>query len=245
LISKNIKNISTASFTTPVELHKAILEWARKLGHDNNAPKNVSRFIFRYTGPDYVGLIAKISEVVFGLSLNIDYISHAARSGLSTIYMSCSTYAARKDEGAFRRHLEKVVHKAIKKDLAVAKAEGRDFAKTGKEHVSISVDPDHEPSLPYQFYVELRTIDTPGQLHFICKVIRDTIKYNIDEIVLKPTQREHERQTTMSFWLSKRDSIGSGHPSHELMELELQLRALIGVQSLTTELIYQSARNQT
>ena len=207
-------------FDTPEQLISLIKDWLMDRPPIDEEVFEKQRFIIQYTGPDYIGLIAKISEVLFSkYTLNIDYISHASRSNRSTIYISCSSLEETNIEEKFIEQLQEVLEDEVDKDLKLAIEDGRASEKVksdGEEKklnvkseqssekpfkISIHEYPENPPD--YQFYIELRTIDAPGQLNAVCNVLRDA-NYNIDEIVLKPTEKEHRRQTTISLWLSKK-----------------------------------------
>lgn len=302
------ENLPTDEFDTPEQLISLIKDWLMDKQKDKEEFDKLG-FIIQYTGPDYIGLIAKISEVLFSkYTLNIDYISHASRSNRSTIYISCSSlketnieekylfswddipgndngrlieflkkrfgidlidakiekieegrtirssfknnfpslklnddktkvsleiddmrtdeFIARTENGKlniyeekFIKHLERILDEEIDKDIKLAIEDGRaseEVKLDGEEkklnvksvqasekpfQIGVHQDPGKSPD--YQYYVELRTINAPGQLNAVCNVLRDA-NYNIDEIVLKPTEKEHRRQTTISLWLSKK-----------------------------------------
>jgi glycine cleavage system regulatory protein len=87
-------------------------------------------------------------------------------------------------------------------------------------------------SIKKQFYVELRTIDTPGQLNAVCKVLKE-LWFNIDELKLKPMPPEFERQTTITLLISRRAPQHTEHLKTTLIELETALNTLIGVRAFS------------
>ncbi len=191
-----------------------------------------TRYTVRYVGPDFVGLIGKLSEVVFtGYRLNIDYVSHASAGGWGAVYMLCSQrkLPGKRSKTINREELESSMETMINEELEIVK---KDIRLHGgfpdpfpQPDIKVEVDP-NEPS-PYQFFVIVRTIDAPGQLNAVCKELRRKF-FNIDEFQLRPSPPEHENQTTMTMWLSRKKPEGQ---KKDLKRLERIFRYLIGVRN--------------
>jgi hypothetical protein len=165
--------------------------------------------------------------------MNIDYISHAARGGRATLYVSCSPRGAKPEWDKLRDTLQvgalEATHGAARDGLLMPGAD----PETAPQ---VLVELDQTPPLKWQFYMEVRTIDAPGQLNAICKVLKE-LRFNIDELQLKPTEPEYRRQTTMNFWLSKRDVDKPSDCDIELMELESAIRMLVGVRAFSIKIV--------
>lgn len=197
-----------------------------------------ARLIVRYVGPDFIGLIAKVSEIIFtGHKLNIDYISHAAKAGRATWYITCSPregHGSKKSPNIDR--LKRDLKNGVRRDLELAIDEGRlvDGAESAM-HPEIKVEKDTTSRQAFEFFVEVRTIDSPGQLNAICKVLRER-SYNIDELQLRPTSYGYGRQTTIIMWLSK-SCVRSQYKeiTKELRELEACLQYLVGVRAFSIQ----------
>lgn len=240
--TKQMKNrVTVGEFKSPEELITMLEEWAKNYPPDTKTLGARPRFIIQYIGRDFIGLIAALSETVFSsFQLNIDYINHAARAGCATVYLSCSTRERLEDAEIFGQRLKEQIDKALDAELDRAEKENRLIGDLPDKKFQTSVIVDKSTPPTCQFYVELRAIDAPGQLNAVCKPILD-LRFNIDEIVLKPTEQEHRRQTTISMWLSKPgDTRTDGHED-DLLKLESLLRRLVGVQSFFTKIIYRGA----
>jgi len=200
-----------------------------------------NRIIIRYSGPDFIGLIGKVSEVIFtSFKMNIDYISHASRGGLATIYLSCSPI-----ESLPRlMHLKQILCKQLADDII--KVEGEDRGIDGfnpNKKFEIKIDRDDTKSPNMQFFVELRTIDAPGQLNAICKVLKE-LKFNIDELQQKPTPPEYKRQSNMILWLSPKNDKSKNEIKTTLIKLETAIRNLVGVRAFSIRVVI-SQENQS
>jgi len=232
-------------FSGQKELGSKLWEALRHYEQDTDVLDVKNRFIVRYSGPDYIGLIAKAAEIISTFyKLNIDYISQAARGGLTTLYASCSPRGL--PDTPIEIDIVKLqndLKEGIEKDLQLAISEDRlvDGANP-KKILNIEVDKDTTTLKPFQFYVELRTIDAPGQLNAICRVLRDH-GFNIDELEQKPTPVEYKRQSSICLWLSKPKWSSSASGSlqsereRELSDLELEIRYLVGVRAFTIEVV--------
>jgi hypothetical protein len=228
-------------FNTPQELHASLREVLHgrrytKREDDRDLP---FEFTIRYVGPDYIGLIGKLAEIVFTKhKLNVDYISHAAHGGHSTVCMSCSP---RKLPGSAEtldeREFEADLQREIVADIAQAQHEGRWISGTDPSYEpKVRVNKDSTGKRRRQFFVSIRTIDAPGQLNAVCKQLRD-MRYNIDELQLHPTPPEYPRQTVMTLWLSRLD-VHTGNLRDEFDRIEGALQYLVGVRSLSIRVAF-------
>jgi len=241
-----IDNLVVQRFSRQEELIEEIIECLTPLPKDSESLINRMRKIIRYTGADFLGLIECISEVLHGKGMNIDYISHASRGGKATLYISCSI--ADKDrskvptdetlEDLLGISLNKAFDEAKSHNLTIPGAENK-----AKPYKPVQVEEDHVPLPEWQFCMELRTIDAPGQLNAVCKVLKDN-RFNIDELILKPTEKEYERQTTMNFWLSKMGektarpgTANSSGCQTELGKLETAVSLLVGVRAFSIKVV--------
>lgn len=227
--------IPPIEFEKPGELEHKIEKELKGFEKHKDSPNTKSKFIIRYIGPDFVGLIQKLSEIVFTrYGLNIDYISHASSGGSATTYVSCSYRVLKGKKLDPDRHklsdLEDEVKKDLENDFKKARREGRYIDGSGSNRaISVNVRKHTVEPPPYQFFTIVRTIDAPGQVNAICKELRAKC-FNIDEFLLRPSPPEHSKQTTMSMWLSKAKTK-SGEQDDDLKELERVFRYLVGVRN--------------
>jgi predicted amino acid-binding ACT domain protein len=239
--------INIIQFSGQKELGDKLWEALRRYEQKSDVIDVKTRYIVRYSGSDYIGLIAKVTEIIFTYyKLNIDYISQAARGGLTTLYASCSPRGLPDTPMEIdRKKLKKNLKEAIEKDLQLSITENRlvDGADPRKI-IDIQVDEDTTKLKPFQFYVELRTIDAPGQLNAICRVLSDPDhRFNIDELEQKPTPTEYKRQSSICLWLSKpawsleaSESLES-EIEKELRGLEFEIQSLVGVRAFTIKVV--------
>jgi len=232
----------------------------RKYERESDLKSEDRTFLVRCKSPDFIGFLERISYTLSHIHLvNIDYISFARRFGLATVYLSC-TKTYRKNETNSVKEDRELIRESIKKTLCVdiqkAQDEGRLLNVTGKDakelcgEVEVTVDFSDEQAPDYSIYIEVRTIDAPGQLHAIARVIRD-MSYSIDEILLKPSEQEHLRQLIISAWISKGIRTGKtgekdldiATPELELIRLESRLRDIVGVKTFSTRLVRNDPRD--
>jgi hypothetical protein len=229
------------AFETPQDLHGCIRDVLRgkryvKRADDTDLP---FEFTIRYVGPDYIGLIGKLAEIVFTkYKLNVDYISHAAHGGHSTVCLSCSP---RKLPGSAEslddQQFEADLQLQIEADIEKAQTEDRWIPGTDPSFKpKVVVNRDSTGKRRRQFFVNVRTIDAPGQLNAVCKQLRD-MRYNIDELQLHPTPPEYPRQTTMTLWLSRLD-VNHGEVQKEIDRIEGALQYLVGVRALSIRVAF-------
>jgi len=236
-----LTHVEVRQFRESAQLTKFIVEAVRELKLEPDPAQVTDRIIIRYTGADFIGLIESVSETIFSTyGMNIDYISHAARGGKATLYVSCSPRGNLPKQEELRSVLQaravEATHVATSEGLLMP---GADPNVTPQ----VLVELDQTTPLEWQFYVEIRTIDAPGQLNAICKVLKE-LKFNIDELQLKPTEREYRRQTTMNFSISKRDVDEPSECDVELMQLESAIRMLVGVRTFSIKVVTWSSREK-
>ena len=78
--------IAPIPFQRPEDLQRKLRNALSAYEHEADDEQPPYRVTVRYVGPDFIGLIAKISEVLFTIcKFNIDYISHASQGGHATI----------------------------------------------------------------------------------------------------------------------------------------------------------------
>lgn len=250
-VSRDLR-INIVDFQGSQELDSELLKALRTYKKDRSTSDIAEKLIIRYTGPDFIGLIAKISGILFSVyKLNIDYISHASRGGLATLYASCTPRELPDHPTMIEKEeLRENLIKGIKEDLLEAAGQDR-FVDGADPHgaLNIEVDKDTTAPKPFEFYVELRNIDAPGQLNAVCRVLK-AHKINIDELQLKPTPPEYKRQVSICLWLSKpewqsrlADELQK-EIVKELRDLEIGLRDLIGVRAFSIRAYREPYDNQ-
>jgi predicted amino acid-binding ACT domain protein len=222
-------------FRTPSELHERLLA---AVSHSRVKPDVIaldSVLVIRYLGPDFIGLVGKVSETLFTkYRLNIDYISHASHDGVATLCLSCSPRDVEPRVSTEYGELVRAdVEAAINVTLAseVAAKRVRVHLPKANNTFTLTVDVRKVQPKPPQFYVEIRTIDAPGQLNAICKVFRDR-RFNIDHLQQRPTPAEYARQATSVWWLSKPSSRQRDQRA-DLASIEAALQYLVGVRSFS------------
>ena len=220
-------------FETPHKLYELVrrrLKSKRFAAKTDNAIP-AHEFTILYMGPDYVGLVGKLSSVIFTKhKLNIDYISHAAHRGHSTICLSCSPRMLPGDHDPVDSDaLRDDLTDEIKADIALAPSQHRWPTTSDPAYpIKIVVNRDSTTRRTRQFFVKLRTIDAPGQLNAVCAQLRDRL-FNIDEMHLHPSPPEHKRQTDITLWLS---SQSRRNVQREMEDIRGVLQYLVGVRSL-------------
>jgi predicted amino acid-binding ACT domain protein len=229
--------VRVRQFGTWDELAKLVFSTVGQLGWKPDPEQTTKRAIVRYTGADFIGLVESVAGVLFHTyALNIDYISHASRGGKATLYISCSSRGKTPQWDGLERTLRRTLRQAA------LDARKQHFLMPGASSIGpidVSVEPDRTPPPTWQFYVEIRAIDAPGQLNNICREIRK-LRFNIDELQLKPTPPEYPRQTTVNLWLSRIPTNGAGSASGcraELAQLEARIRMLVGVHTFTIKVV--------
>src|SRR5258708_7296120 len=79
------------TFQGPGQLHERLLDALSHYKGRKDDIRSINSVVIRYLGPDFIGLVGKISEVIFTKhGLNVDYISHASRPRRATRCMSSS-----------------------------------------------------------------------------------------------------------------------------------------------------------
>lgn len=230
-------------FRTEDELTHLVLEYIRELHLPQDELCHRHGLIIRYSGPDYIGLIEVLSDVIFHrLLLNIDHIAHAARGGLATIYVACSP---REELGnppnEYRDMVKEELLLRLKADIDSAINERRHVIEPERSPtLSPTIAVDFEVMLPeaYKYYLEVRHIDSPGQVNAITYVLKD-LQFNIDDLQLLPAGQGHERQKILRMWVSKfrseREEYDLNEDNEQLLILEGELRKLIGVRSVSVQ----------
>jgi hypothetical protein len=244
-VAKEI-GITPILFQRPEDFQKKLRDVLGAYEHEADDEKPPYRVTVRYVGPDFIGLIAKISEVLFTVcKFNIDYISHASQGGHAIVCLSCSPRRLIPGMASIdKRRLRKVLLLALRHDCDAAKDDNRLIGTAaGELEPDIVVDIDEAGGTRAQLFVEIRAIDAPGQLNAVCRVLR-AHDYNIDELQLRPTPPEYYRQTTMTLRLSKKDGTLVNWPS-ELEGIESALRYLVGIRAITTKHVIENVPNST
>jgi len=233
-------------FQRPEDLQKKLRNELRAYEHEVDDVQPPYRVTVRYVGPDFIGLIGRISELLFTkCKFNIDYISHASQGGHATVCLSCSPRRLPDSMATIdKRRLRKALLLELRRDCELAKHENRLIGTAaGELEPDVVVDLDDACATRSQLFMEIRAIDAPGQLNAVCRVLR-AHDYNIDELQLHPTAPEYYRQTTMILRLSKQDGTLPNWPS-ELEGIESALRYLVGIRAITTKHVVENVPNST
>jgi len=240
----NAKKLTTVidKFETPHELYELLRRRLRSKHFaaktDNITPPH--EFTVLYMGPDYIGLVGKLAEVIFTKhKLNIDYISHAAHRGHSTVCLSCSPRMVPGGHDSVENAtLKEDLLLEIREDIRLAPSESRWPPTSDSSYLpEIVVNRDNTTRRNRQFFVSLRTIDAPGQLNAVCEQLRKRL-FNIDEMHLHPSPPEYPRQTDITLWLSSHTRHDA---QHEIDNIEGVLQYLVGVRALSVRIARPSS----
>ncbi len=197
---------------------------------------DLEKIIVRVTCADFVGLIGRVAGVLaHSFGINIDYVAFAGRGGVATSYLSCSKP---KSEGRALslKAVESELEKSILEGLGGVGRNGGSAATDGGRKVQISVEREALRMPRFQVSIEVRTINIPGQLNTLCRVLQE-LDYSIDDLVLRPSQPEHKRQTISRLLVSKKNTKGRADVQMKILHLEAAIRHLVGVRSFSTRLI--------
>ena len=231
-------NSPIITFTSVKDL-QVVLSTALRPYKGSGDDVNVSHHVtIRYLGPDFIGLIGKIAEVIFtGYKLNIDNISHATSGEHATVCVTCSPrQLAAMPESIDVKKLRVDLLAAIEQQFLLASTPFVRLAESGSQSgPQVVVDLDQVRPARRQFYLEIRAIDAPGQINAVCSALRE-LHYNIDELQLKPTPFEYPRQRTMTLSVSRRDSTEQAL-RQEIDRIEGMLQYLVGVRALSIKTI--------
>jgi len=228
-------------FRTPGELHERLLNVMSHYKSRRDPGDRSAVLVVRYLGPDFIGLVGKVSEVLFTRHrLNIDYVSHASRDGAATLCLSCSPRDIEPQLTSLyaeqvRTDIETGLRQVLDENARGNSRKARQASQIRDSHFQLIVDLMRRSPRPPQFYVEVRTIDAPGQLNAICKALRDR-HFNIDDLQQRPTPAEYHRQATSVWWLSKPGSKPKDQREN-LAAIEAALQYLVGVRSFSIKVI--------
>lgn len=228
------KGFKIVEFDTPAELCEETVKRVKDLP-PTPVPQAVTRKVIRYEGPDYVGLIEVLSETLFStVGANIDYISQGAQAGLATVLFSCSF---RHDTPATAKSIKRQLMKAVRTDVekeSVTQELLTSRMNSYPPRLRIEEVESQEPET--QYFVEIRTIDTPGQLNAICKALK-RLRFNIDDVTLRPAPSEYPRQTVIALWISPAPAVERKEDWERsistLARLESEVRDIIGVRAFS------------
>lgn len=233
-------DIKPIPYDSHVQLAGNVYDLGRQLcsGHRDVRSDIKGSVVVRYNGPDFRGLLEGLSDMLSrGAKVdhrttyvaNLDRISFASGANVATVNFSCSLVEGVPD----LQDLEKFLNVGMRREIAKAKKDHRLERKakvpTKLVHVTHSVS----TAPPFQFFMEVRTIDQPGQLHAVARVLRE-LKYSIDELQLRPAERGYPRQTIMTLWVSKESGLSTADElERDLVKLETAVRELAGVRSFS------------
>ena len=234
--------IKIIEFNTAAKLSERIVGTLSGLPLHSEEATGPRRTI-RYEGPDYIGLLEMLSETLFSrFGANINYISQGARSGLATVLLGCSLQGdGTPDSSLVEEELEETVAQDIEEQkLRQPKLMGN----SGRHKVRIEVEEDESEPPDKEYSLEIRTIDTPGQLNAVCKVLKK-LDFNIEDVTLRPAPLEYPRQTLISLWVSHVPLESSmGEHAEKLgvfARLESELHDIIGVRAYSVRMVSSTA----
>ncbi len=228
--SQKSKGVKITQFEASVNLSEGIVKCLQDFPPGKTVP-SYSRKAIHYEGPDYVGLIEIISETLFSeFGTNLDYISQGARAGLATVLFGCSF---RDKTPANSRTIQRKLRQAVLEDIRRETESQKLLASRMNSYkVRIRVEEDDSWRPSAEFFVQIRTIDTPGQLNAVCKVLKK-LRFNIDDVTLRPAEVEYPRQTLVTLWISSAEEREEPTPILALARLEWAVRDIIGVRSFS------------
>ena len=242
--SKKHKGIYFKKFKYPEQLAKYVATQLKK--HSSlKGPDKKEKLIVRYQGPDFIGLMERTSGVLATkFRINVDYISFAGRGGVSTFYLSCSRQLL--SETSFEKEVPRIksaLEQILRNEFEAAKLDGRVLPGADpKANIVFSVDRDNVTEPKYQLLLDIRTINVPGQLHAVCRVLRD-LDFSIDELNLKPAPQEHDRQTILELVISNRDIKRERDLRIAILQLESALKHLVGIRTFSTRVVYNKVNS--
>lgn len=228
------------SYESHVQLAGDVYDLGRALcggHHDVHVGLNGS-VVVRYSGPDFRGLLEELSDMLSpgarvdhrtSYVANLDRISFASGAGVATVNFSCSLVEGVPD----LKELERFLNLGMRREIERAKKDHRLAHRERIPKKLIQVTHAVGTMPPFQLFMEVRTIDQPGQLHAIARVLREG-RYNIDELQLRPAEKGYPRQTIMTLWVSKQWGQGtSDELERDLVKLETAIRELAGVRAFS------------
>ncbi len=231
MISDN-ENVSHDEYGNPNDLSVKVNEWIQSLELNSMSTGSSDKMIVRYNGPDYLGLLSKITEILFcNFALNIEYISFAAKYGKATFYITCSQGSKLVN----KERLADTLQTEIERESKGNEIKTSTTIVRGSDLLNVQIDNEAEVIKQYQYYLEIRTLNVPGQLSAISKILRD-LDFNIDELSLKPTEKEYKGQTTITIWVSHLYDVNINVTSSEMTRLDTLINGLAGVRSLYIKL---------
>jgi hypothetical protein len=241
---KGFPDVRPIAYDNHVQLAGFIYDLGRRLrGSKHGSPPAASSppLVVRYNGPDFRGLVEKLSDLLYrGLKegpvthpANIDRISFASGAGVATLYISCSFSSEGLPD---LRVLGKILNEEMRKEIAEAKKDGRLNRSVRIRNLIDVTHGDHEEP-PFQLYLEVRTIDQPGQVYAVARVLKEE-RYNVDELQLKPAEKGYPGQTVMAISVSKERGQGTlDELERDLLKLETAIRELGGVRAFSVRVM--------
>jgi hypothetical protein len=224
------------SFAGPKALQPVVAGALHPYELSSDNPNVSQRITIRYVGPDFIGLVGRIAEVLFTTyKLNIDDISHTAAGIHAIVSVACSPrHSALTPEHVDTGGLRAQLLSEIESARLIAAGDNKTLSDlTAAEASQVFVDQNPLAPRECQFYVIIRAIDAPGQINAVCKELRDR-HFNIDKLQITPTPAEYPRQRTMALLLSRHDGLDS-RETVDLIEGALQY--LVGVRAFSIRAI--------
>ncbi len=211
------------------------------------------KYVIKYHGPDTVGLIATITDVLFNRFLmNIENVSHATGGKTATVFIWCKPRSHMEDY--FLQELNEMfsskVRNMLKKRLSILEkkkekncSEDRTILVKNIQNTIENLRQFYEQeryfSIEQEFtcqaeeeqecyYMEVRHIDAPGQLSIICSKLKEE-NINIEDLYLLPVEG-YKRQRNLRVWFRDLE-----HREEERLipALESKLYNIIGVRAVS------------
>lgn len=227
---------AVTSFRGPRELQPRMAAALDAFEKSSDSHSSTQRLAIRYVGPDFVGLVGCVAEVLFtAYKLNIDDISHTAAGIHATVSVVCSPrHSALATEvveiESLRAHLLREIETARS---GATKSNRALYDLTAAETIQIFVNQNLPAPPQTQYHVVIRAIDAPGQISAVCRELRQ-LTYNIEKLQIIPTPAEYPRQRTMALLLSSHD----GSPARNTVDrIEGALQYLVGVRAFSISVI--------
>ena len=220
------------------------VEALARTGLEQDSLLDRERFVVRYSGRDYIGLLEAVSRILFRMfQMNIDYLSYAAVAKVGALCMTCSTPGELAGRGLMSKMGEALDVELRKLSESQNGPSGSVECMCDSGAGMFSVAPLGTACETSECFLEVRHADLPGQVHAICSIIKD-LQINIDEAHLHPAEPGFPGLRTLRLWLSKKCDRPepARHPGADprcvmALAVDERLRSLIGVRSVGVQIL--------